>query len=168
MERTLVIADASPLIGLASAGAFDLLRRLFGQVTVTTAVRDEVCAGGERWGAAEMRVAMDAGWILEVGVVDAPTGKLGRGEASVLALARDRRDWCLLLMDDSTARVRARGSGFAVMGVVGILMAAKREGLVPEVGSLLERIRTSGFRLSDSVLRSALAEAGESPSVVES
>ena len=104
VERTLVIADASPLIGLASAGAFDLLRRLFGQITVTTVVRDEVCAGGRRWGAAEVTGAIKAGWILveEVDVEDAPTGKLGRGEASVLALARDRRDWCLLLMDDSS------------------------------------------------------------------
>ncbi|MCY4626570.1 MAG: hypothetical protein OXE58_03245 [Acidobacteria bacterium] len=42
-----------------------------------------------------------------VDVEDAPTGKLGRGEAGVLALARDRRDWCLVLMDDSAGRVRA-------------------------------------------------------------
>jgi len=109
VERTLVIADASPLIALASAGAFDLLRPLFGQITVPTVVRDEVCAGGSRWGAAEVRAAIDAGWILveAVDVEDAPTGKLGRGEAGVLALARDRRDWCLVLMDDSAGRVRA-------------------------------------------------------------
>ena len=170
MERTLVIADASPLIGLASAGTFDLLRRLFGQITVTTVVRDEIRAGGSRWGAAEVRAAIDAGWILveEVDVEDAPTGKLGRGEASVLALARDRRDWCLLLMDDSTGRVRARNAGVAVMGVVGILMAAKREGLVSEVAPFLKRLADTGFRLSDQVLHDALAEAGESPSVVES
>ena len=99
---------------------------------------------------------------------DAPTGKLGRGEASVLALARDRRDWCLLLMDDSTGRVRARNAGVAVMGVVGILMAAKREGLVSEVAPFLKRLADTGFRLSDQVLHDALADAGESPSVVES
>ena len=47
MAERLVAADASPLIGLAAAGAFDLLRRLFGEVTVTNAVRDEVLAGRE-------------------------------------------------------------------------------------------------------------------------
>lgn len=54
MASRLVVADASPLIGLAAAGAFDLLRRLFGQVTITDSVRDEVLAGGERPGAREL------------------------------------------------------------------------------------------------------------------
>ena len=39
MAERLVAADASPLIGLAAAGAFDLLRKLFGRVTVTAEVR---------------------------------------------------------------------------------------------------------------------------------
>ena len=34
MAKQLVIADASPLIGLAAAGEFELLRKLFGQITV--------------------------------------------------------------------------------------------------------------------------------------
>ena len=50
MARRLVVADASPLIGLAAAGAFDLLRRLYGQVTITVSVHDEVLAGGDRPG----------------------------------------------------------------------------------------------------------------------
>ena len=40
-ERRLVVSDASPLIGLASAGAFDLLRALFVRITVTAAVHGE-------------------------------------------------------------------------------------------------------------------------------
>ena len=48
MAERLVAADACPLIGLAAAGAFDLLGRLFDRVTVTDAVRDEVLAGGGR------------------------------------------------------------------------------------------------------------------------
>ena len=35
MEERLVVSDASPLIGLASAGAFDLLRALFVRITAT-------------------------------------------------------------------------------------------------------------------------------------
>ena len=42
MEKELVASDASTLMGLASAGAFDLLHQLFGQVAVTATVRDEV------------------------------------------------------------------------------------------------------------------------------
>ena len=44
MAERLVAADASPLIGLAAAGAFHLLRTLFDQITVTAAVSAEVLA----------------------------------------------------------------------------------------------------------------------------
>ena len=63
MAQRLVAADASPLIGLASAGAFDLLRELFHNVTVIAAVRDEVLAGGELPGAPELDAAIRDGWI---------------------------------------------------------------------------------------------------------
>ena len=63
MAERLVVADASPLIGLAAAGAFDLLRQLFGKVTVTTKVRDEVLAGGVLPGGRELAEAIRAGWI---------------------------------------------------------------------------------------------------------
>lgn len=53
MAKRIVVADASPLIGLASAGAFDLLRQLYGQITITDIVRDEVLSGGPLPGALE-------------------------------------------------------------------------------------------------------------------
>ncbi|MDE0448671.1 MAG: hypothetical protein OXH96_18565 [Spirochaetaceae bacterium] len=63
MAERLVAADASPLIGLAAAGEFDLLRRLFGQLTITNTVRDEVLAGADLPGAAELAAAIRDGWI---------------------------------------------------------------------------------------------------------
>lgn len=63
MAERLVVADASPLIGLAAAEGFELLRRLFGQITVTTHVRDEVLAGGELPGASELAGAIRDGWL---------------------------------------------------------------------------------------------------------
>ena len=61
MARRPVLADASPLIGLAAAGAFNLLRRLYGQVTITDSVRDEVLAGGDRPDAHELAEAIRVG-----------------------------------------------------------------------------------------------------------
>ena len=166
MGKGIVAADASPLITLASAGAFDLLRKLFGRILVTTAVRNEVLAGGTRPGVRELNAAVEEGWA--VIVETAPTGATfrgrGAGEASVLALVRDQSEPSLLLLDDPLARSHARALGKPATGVVGILLMAKRQRLIPEVGPLLQRLTSSGFRLSDQVLRDALAEAGESPS----
>ena len=58
MADRFVAADASPLIGLATAGAFHLLKELFGRVRVTPAVRSEVLAGGSLPGASELAAAI--------------------------------------------------------------------------------------------------------------
>ena len=170
MDEGIVAAAASPLITLASAGAFDLLRKLFGRILVTTAVRNEVLAGGTRPGVRELNAAVEEGWavILETAPAGATFRGLGAGEASVLALVRDQSEPSLLLLDDPLARSHAHALGKPATGVVGILLMAKRQRLIPEVGPLLQRLTSSGFRLSDQVLRDALAEAGESPSGVES
>ena len=165
MAERLVVADASPLIGLAAAGAFDLLRRLFGRVTVTAAVRDEVMAGGSRPGAREMTEAIEAGWIEVVAV---PAGRvhftdLDAGEGSTLAIAIENSDRCLVLMDEPLGRAHARTHGVAVTGLAGVLLAAKHAGFISSVRRYLERLVVSNFRLSEEVTRTILEQAGEAP-----
>ena len=155
MAKRLVAADASPLIGLAAAGAFHLLRKLFGTVTVTAAVRDEVLAGGELPGAHELAAAVRAGWIK---VARTPAGaevfpELGVGEASTLALAMKYCKECLVLMDEPLGRARARAGGIPVTGLAGILLAAKRTRLVRSVRPFFDRLAQSDFRISDRVVR---------------
>ena len=89
MANRLVAADASPLIGLAAAGAFDVLHSLFGQVTVTTTVRDEVLAGGELPGARELTNAVEDRWvtIVRTRIDTIKFADLDAGEASTLTLA---------------------------------------------------------------------------------
>ena len=64
-------------------------------------------------------------------------------------------------MDDPLARSRARALGKPNTGAVGILLMAKRQGLIREVGPLLRRLKANGFRLSDRVIEDTLADAGE-------
>src|SRR5690606_5683216 len=163
MAKRLVAADASPLIGLASADAFHLLRDLFGIITVTTAVRDEVMAGGERPGARELAGALDGGWVDVKRTVAAAHlfPELGIGEASTLAFALKHRRNCLVLMDDPLGRARARTEGIRVTGVAGVLLAAKQAQLVENILPLLDRMVDRGFRLSADVIRAVLEQAGE-------
>src|SRR5690606_11292482 len=141
-----VIADASPLIGLAAAGEFELLRRLYGTILVSRAVLDEVLAGGARAGAGELDAALREGWIRA-----APTPletwrlpELGTGEASVLALALERPG-ALVLMDDAAGRAQAEALGLAVLELPGVLLEAKRAGLVERIEPILARLERKGF-----------------------
>lgn len=169
-EEGIVAADTSSLIALAALGAFRMLRELFGCIHVTAAVRDEILAVGGPTGKTEVQQGIEEGWIVvaEVSLTGPPAAGLGVGETSVLALADTHQGPSLLLLDDRSARSRARAQGKRITGVVGILLMAKRQGLILAVGPFLERARATGFRLSDSVFRDALAAAGESLPETES
>ena len=154
MADRFVAADASPLIGLATAGAFHLLKELFGRVTVTPAVRDEVLAGGSLPGAPELAEAVASGWIEVAEAVGdvAAFADLDADEASTPALAVESPDHFLVLIDEPLGRARAHASGIAVTGLVGVLLAAKRAGFIPSIRPLFERLE---------VIRAALEQAGE-------
>jgi len=127
MAKRLIAADASPLIGLAAARAFELLRQLFGTVTITRIVKDEVMAGGALPGARELHAAMREGWIR---VAPAPLetwklASLSAGEASTIALALQHAG-ALVLMDDTLGREQAVALGLEVTGLAELLLAAER------------------------------------------
>jgi predicted nucleic acid-binding protein len=158
----IVAADASPLIGLAAAGVFDVLRDLFGTVTITRLVKDEIEGRPRRPGARELDAAMRAGWIR---VAPAPpetwrfTG-IDPGEASTIALAA-AHDGALVLMDDVLGRAQATALGLEVLDVAGVLLAAKRARLVKAVKPLVGKLARRGFTIPEDSKRSLLNEAGE-------
>jgi uncharacterized protein len=125
-----IVADASTLITLAAAGAFEALAGLFGTLTITRLVKDEVSARPDRPGARELEAALRAGWI-RVAPTPIDTWRLTQldaGEASTIALALER-DGALVLMDDALGREQALALGLEVIGSAGVRRAAKQAGL---------------------------------------
>ena len=161
MQR-FVAADSSPLIGLASADALHLLRELFGTVTITRLVKDEITGGQGRPGAQELDAAMRQGWLR---VAPAPpetwalTG-VDAGEASTIALAA-QHEGALVLIDDALGRAQAAALGLEMLDVAGILLAAKRAGLVRAVKPLVARLARRGFTIPDDARAALLRDAGE-------
>jgi predicted nucleic acid-binding protein len=161
-----VAADASPLIGLATIGALHLLRDLFGTVTVTRLVKDEVMGRPARPGAREVDAAMRDGWV-RVAPAPLDTWRLegiDAGEASTIALAAEHRG-ATVLMDDALGREQAARLGLEVVDLPGILLAAKQARLIDAVQPLLSRLARRGFTISRDARRALLTAAGE-PDVV--
>ena len=75
------------------------------------------------------------GWItaIEVKPIKPDAANLDVGEASTLTLAVEHIARVLVLMDGTIGRSCARALDLSVTGLVGALLAAKREGLVPSV-----------------------------------
>jgi len=162
-ERLVVAIDASALIGLAKAGAFDLLRGVFETITVTCIVRDEVLAGEVPPGAQELTSAIEAGWVCVQNIEpDEETfADLDAGESSTLALAHAHRGLCLVVMDERLGRLHAETLGIPVTGLAGILLQGKKEGLLDAVRPVLDELGRNGFRLSSTLVEAVLKEAGE-------
>jgi len=157
-----VTADASPLIGLATAGALHLLRELFGTVTITRLVKDEITGHPRRPGAQELDAAMREGWIR---VAPAPPETWGitgidAGEASTIALAA-QHEGALVLIDDVLGRAQAAALGLEMLDLAGLLLAAKRARLVEAVKPLVSRLAHRGFTIPKDARHALLQEAGE-------
>ena len=86
---------------------------------------------------------------------------LDAGEAAVIALSRELNA-NLVLIDERKARKVARNIyGLRVIGTAGILVKAKKMGLLDNIASLLQIMRDSGYRIGDSIVDAALKQAGE-------
>ena len=158
----IIIADSSPLIGLARIGQLGLLPQMAKRIVVPRAVHAEVTrVRAEAPGAAEVAAQT---WI-EVRDADpavvAPLLILaGRGEAEAIALAQ-RESGALLLIDDLRARKLADRLGLRRMGTVAWLGRAKREGLIPKLKPALDALLANHIFIRHELIDAALKEAGE-------
>jgi predicted nucleic acid-binding protein len=100
-------------------------------------------------------------WKIQQAIPPFLDNTLDQGEAAViqLALAEKIRTVCI---DESVGRRVARLNGLLLTGSVGILLRAKREGLMSSVGKPLQRMQKNGIWLSDRVVSFALRQSGES------
>lgn len=168
MQNRVVIADAGPLIGLARIGQLALLPRLFGMVTVPSWVRQEVLAGGDFPDTRALQEAFSQPWLQTVEISGnhdlIHLHQIDMGEATAITLAQQLQDegsLVLLLMDDQRGRQAAQHSGFTTMGTAGLLALAKKAGAINAVKPLLQSLHQKGYFLSQRLMDSVLAQAGE-------
>lgn len=162
----LVIADASPIIGLSLIDGLAWLKPLFCTVSITTQVRNELLHGlttTPKKGMAEIDAAITDGSI-NVLARDWPSPQfsyLDDGEASVLRAAANQQSPCLVIIDETLGRRAANEMGIAMTGLIGVIIAAKKKQLIPKIAPLLEQLDTAGFRLSTGLVAEALGIVGE-------
>lgn len=155
------VLNASPVILLGKIGRLDLIESLTGNAVVPNAVFLEVQAGiGEH-----QAVQSTADWAGSRLTADVPIPlsierwDLGLGESQVIAQCL--KDAYRAVLDDAQGRQCAGTHGIPVIGTLGIVLSATRQGIIPVARPVLEMLRRSGMYLSDQVLTEALRLIGE-------
>ena len=162
-----VVADAGPLIGLARIDQLSLLTSLYGPVLVPETVLVELRADSGRPGSRTLSNALAQGEIQTGQLAEGHQAELARlrllldvGEASAILLA-EQVGCRFLLIDERRGREIARRRGLPVVGLGGVLLAAKRLGLLQSVRPALIELSQEGYRLSDALITEILHLANE-------
>ncbi|MDY0096661.1 MAG: DUF3368 domain-containing protein [Candidatus Vecturithrix sp.] len=159
----IVVSNSTILIGLARIGKLDILNQLFGTIKLPQEVFRELVEKGE--GKTGADAVKDADWIDVSAVEDQREvalllTTLEKGEAETLVLAKEcHAD--LMLVDEEKARKSAVLAGFEVMGLLGLLLLAKKRGFLSEIRPCIEELQQKQFRISAKIIKRVLTEAGE-------
>ncbi|NOX93220.1 MAG: DUF3368 domain-containing protein [Gammaproteobacteria bacterium] len=152
MART-VIADAGPLIALASIDLLTLLKELFDEVFITRSVRDECLAKPSDDGP-QISVAIEDGWlkiVTEAGEDQPLSPSLGIGESDSIRFALQEPEDSLLIMDDRLARRYALKRGLNIVGTVRLLDLAERQ--TDSAERQINEMAECGYRVSVDLLK---------------
>ncbi len=157
-----VIINSSPLIVLFKSQQAELLPQLFTEILVPEGVWNEITAAGQNDVASQELPSTS--WVQRVEVeVIAPevaAWDLGPGESEVLSLSLKTADGGAIV-DDRAARRCAQALGIVTLGTGGVLVLAKRRGLIPTVSSRIQLLRDAGLWLSDDLVNLLKQQAGE-------
>lgn len=153
-----VICNAGPLIGLARVNLAWLPLRMFPQVIVPETVRLELLP--DRSQLAEI---LDQTLIHKcLRKPDALLGaELDAGETEVITAALELGLTCVLLDEKKARRIASHAYGLHVKGTAGLLVEAKRRGLITTVKPHLEGMITGGYFLGPNLVAACLKAADE-------
>lgn len=152
----IVVSDTSPITALLAVKQSELLLRLFGEVIIPEAVETELL---------RTHSALPA-WLRVQSLQNSAKANLyaqsvDRGEAEAIALAEELHADHLLI-DERKGRRLAQQQGLPVVGLLGVVLLAKRAKMIPYARALLEQLdQTAGIYLTDELKEAALKTVGE-------
>jgi predicted nucleic acid-binding protein len=152
-----IVVNASPLICLYKSGLSDILPSLFSEIVVPDKVHQEITAksGIDLSSIKQLKLGRDIVILPSIASWD-----LGEGESSVISFALKNPDYWAVI-DDREARRCAISLGCRHMGTIGIILLAKRRGIIPSVRESLHKLHTAGLWLSESFIKEVCRIAKE-------
>ena len=149
--KSRIVTNSSCLIALDRINRLELLSDSFRKIIIPPAVSREV--------------DLKLGWlsvtpIKNHSLVRILNTQIDDGESEAIALSLELNN-VYILLDDKKARRVAKQLGLEVMGTIGLILRAKRIGLIHEIKPILNELQDVDFRIKDSLYYEALRLANE-------
>lgn len=157
-----VVCNAGPLIGLARVDLAWLPFRLFPEVIVPEEVRAELLVR-ESPDRIQLLEVLEQARIHQCHEKPNPLlqAELDSGEAAVIAVALELGLSAVVLDEKKARRIATHAYGLSVKGTAGLLIEAKRRGLIETVKPYLDGMIRGGYFLGPKLVSSCLEAAGE-------
>jgi uncharacterized protein len=156
-----IVSNTTPLISLLKLARLDILRDLYGVVFIPTSVYHEIEAGKHK---SYYQDLLKLDWIKITPVKDKQAVKyfldLDAGEAETIVLATEiNAD--LVILDEKLGRFYAKHADLNVTGTIGVLIKAKREGIIKELKPLLIELTSKDVWINTKLIGEILSQIGE-------
>lgn len=156
----IVVADASPLVALALCDCLEVLDQLFGEIKVSQAVFDEVVSGNKPGARKLEAYLLDKVSTVNIDQYILGDTTLDRGELTSIALYKKlAADY--LLIDEKAGRRIAKLNDVEIIGSLGVLILARKKGIIPLLRPYIEILRQSKVHFGADLLNYALSAVGE-------
>ena len=157
----IVVADASPLVALALCESLEVLEKLFGTIKVSRSVYEEVTVSNKPKADILKAYLQEKVVNTDLDALVVSGTSLDKGELTSIALYKYlHADY--LLIDERAGRKVAKINGINIIGTLGVLIEAKRKGVLPSIEPQINILRSSRIYFAQSLLDHALRMAGES------
>ncbi len=159
-----LICDTTVVQYLHQIGLLKILPALASHVVIPAAVAEELAVGLTK--GIELPDVQVLGWARVLDPSTKPplpdSSDLGAGELQVIWLAQERPG-SIAVLDDGKARQVATAMNVPLTGTLGLLLDAKRAGLISSIAPYVDELRQRNFHLSLRAREAILSEAGEFP-----
>lgn len=158
-----VVVNSTPLIALSGINHLEILHKIYGEVFIPNAVYLEISAKPES--KCKKDVDNASSWLKIEKIKDEMAKKLYKtqlheGEVEVMILAQEMSA-NLAIIDDANAKKHAKYLGITVTGTLGVLIKAKKIGIIPALKPLIENMINNGIYISNDLVKKCLTAVNE-------
>lgn len=150
-----LVCNASPLIFLAKIDLIHVLPAMIENLKIPLGVYDEI--KGHNDAASEWIEKVKDDYVIKIDPVPTiiESWDLGKGETEVIAYANSQK-YLRAALDDKAARNCAASLGIDVIGTIGLIILANKKGRIENPVEYLEKLKKTGYRISDELFQHAI------------